>query len=96
MELDSQNKPDTQSNERPVRREPVRPDMTPRRSGRFVAFVVVAVVSAAVCAAGAFYGLRVAGRADAGTESVATATTGSQPAPAGQGSMVGNTGLETG
>lgn len=96
MDLDSQNKPETQHNEWPVRREPVGPDTTPRRSSRFVAFVVVAVVSAAVGAAGAFYGLRVAGRAGAGTASVAPATAVPQPAPAGPASMAGMPGMDTG
>ena len=49
--------PETQNKEWPLRREPVRPDMTRRRGGRLLAFLFVAIVSAGVGAGAAWYAI---------------------------------------
>lgn len=90
--------PETQNKEWPVRREPVRPDMTRRRGGRLLAFLLVAIVSAGVGASVAWYAIhRTAGSQPGGAGGAApTATTGAQPASGGQESMPGMPGMEAG
>ena len=90
--------PETQNKEWPVRREPVRPDMTRRRGGRLLAFLLVAIVSAGVGGGVAWYAIhRTAASQPGGAGGAApTATTGAQPASGGQESMPGMPGMEAG
>lgn len=94
MEPEAQN----ENNEWSARREPVRPDMTRRRGGRLLAFLLVAIVSGGVGGGVAWYAIHRAAASQPGGAAGAapTATTGAQPPAGGQASMPGMPGMEAG